>query len=152
MTPPGPRVPSKRVEDGAIGSQDDGVEGNIDERLQRYHARPASLDAGSEAEDSGYPARRQGIEPPSIDLLQRDRVQVVTSLVTPLPAGDQPGVREYREVPHHGDSRDAEVSRDLARDPRPFEQQVQDPPPCRIRQRPPERRRFRLHPATGGMG
>src|ERR1700694_15728 len=92
MTPPGPWVVGKRVEDGAIGSPDDGVEGNIDRRPRRFHARRASLDDGSEADDSGYPARDQGIEPPSIDLLQRDRVQVVPSLATPLPAGDQTGV------------------------------------------------------------
>src|ERR1700730_2475202 len=94
MTPPGPRVLGESVEDGAIGSLDDGVERNVDRRPRRVHARPASLDAGSEAEESGYPARRQGIEPPSIDLLQRDGVQVVTSLATPFPAGDKPDVRE----------------------------------------------------------
>src|SRR5229473_1396011 len=122
MTPPGPRVLGESVEDRGRRPFDDDVEGNIDGRPRRFHARPATLDAVSEAEDSGNPARRQGIEPAAVDLPQRDRVQVVTSLATPLPAGDQASLRKYREVPHHGDSRDAEVCCDLASYSRPFQQ------------------------------
>src|SRR5437660_9829434 len=108
MTPPGAGVLGESVEDYGIGSFDADVEGNIHRRSAPFHSWPATLDAVSKAEDSGHPARRQGIEPAAVDLLQCDRVQVVTSLATPLPADDQPGVRKDREVPHHGDPRDAE--------------------------------------------
>jgi hypothetical protein len=77
-------------------------------------------------------------DPPVVDLLDRDRVEVAVLLATDASGHDEPGVLEHAKMLHHAESRHVvrEGGSELVhRLPLVREEPVEDPPPRRIGKR-----------------
>src|SRR5437773_8693750 len=78
------------------------------------------------------------LDPTLVHPLQWDGIEVVPSLPTTLPTGDEARCLQNLEMTHDSDARDIEVGCDIAGDSGSLAQQVENSAPRRIRQREPD--------------
>lgn len=140
MAPPPAGVAGERGEHLRGGSVDRDVEREINRQVGRLH--PPSLilfDIPLESQQSRRPSGRERVVPALVQALERHGIEVVPALAAALAARDKPGLRQELEVAHNGDPRYRELRGDLAGDPRPGAEQVEDAMTSSLTFKAPER-------------